>query len=58
MKSEDQNKSAIKKRVSICLDNLSPHKQNEVLVIDELLTIPSEPRVSLGFELNLCSPFL
>jgi hypothetical protein len=43
VKSEDKNKSAIKKRVSICLDNDAQH--DELLAVDS-----SEPRVSLSFD--------
>jgi hypothetical protein len=49
VKSEDKNKSAIKKRVSICLDNL-PDNGNDAQH-DELLAVESsEPRVSLSFD--------
>ena len=49
VKSEDKNISAIKKRVSICLENLNEtHIDNEAPP-DELLAVePSEPRVSLS----------
>ncbi len=49
VKSEDQNKSAIKKRVSICLENLPESRLNKDVAADELLLVDSsEPRVSLS----------
>ncbi len=49
VKSEDQNKSAIKKRVSICLDNLPESRLIKDAAADELLAVDSsEPRVSLS----------
>lgn len=49
VKSEVQDKSAIKKRVSICLENIGEiHNDNDAQQ-DELLAVePSEPRVSLS----------
>ena len=50
VKSEDKNKSAIKKRVSICLENLHGiHNGNDEQEGELLAVEHSEPRVSLSF---------